>query len=57
MVKGYTQMYGGDIFGTFSPVAGLNFVCILILVATHFDWILLQLDVKNVFLHCKVYIE
>ena len=51
MAKGYTQSYGIDYFETFAPVAKLNTVQLLIALATSMDWVLLQFDVKNAFLH------
>lgn len=37
VAKGYRQTYGVDFFETFSHVARLNSVCIIISVATHYD--------------------
>ena len=58
VVKGYTQTYGIDYQETFSPVAKINTVRILIFC---FNRPLLQFDVKNVFLRGdleeEVYIE
>ena len=51
MAKGYTQSYGVDYQETFAPIAKLNTVRILLLLATNQDWSLLQFDVKNAFLH------
>ena len=36
---------------TFSPVAKLNTIRVLLSLAANLDWPLLQFDVKNVFLH------
>jgi Reverse transcriptase (RNA-dependent DNA polymerase) len=49
--KGYTQTYGVDFQKTFSPIAKLNSVRVLLSLTTNFDWPLYQFDVKNVFLH------
>jgi len=49
--KGYTQAYGIDYKETFAPIANMNIVRILLCLVAHFDWKLLQYDVKNVILH------
>ena len=36
---------------TFSPIAKLNTIRVLLSLAANLDWLLLQFDVKNVFLH------
>uniref|UniRef100_A0A2N9FGV4 Integrase catalytic domain-containing protein n=1 Tax=Fagus sylvatica TaxID=28930 RepID=A0A2N9FGV4_FAGSY len=51
VAKGFTQTYGLDYTETFSPVAKLNSIYIIISLAANLDWPLHQLDVKNVFLH------
>lgn len=51
MAKGYTQTYGIDYQETFSPVAKLNIVGVLLSLAANLDWPLHQFDVKNSFLH------
>ena len=45
------QTYGIDYDDTFSPVAKISSVRVLISLATNLDWPLFQLDVKNAFLH------
>lgn len=55
MAKGYSQTHGVDYDGTFSPVTKLNSVRILISLAANMNWLLCQLDVKNVFLHGELH--
>lgn len=57
VAKGYSQTQGLDYTDTFSPVAKLNSVHILITLAVHFDWPLHQLDVTNAFLHGDLHKE
>jgi Reverse transcriptase (RNA-dependent DNA polymerase) len=51
VAKGYTQTYGIDFQETFSPVAKLNSIQVLLSLAVNLDWPLHQFDVKNAFLH------
>jgi len=51
VAKGYTQTYGIDFQETFSSVAKLNTVRVLLSLAANLDRPLHQFDVKNAFLH------
>ena len=51
VAKGYTQTYEVDYQKTFAPVTKMNTVRILLSLAVHYNWQLLQYDVKNTFLH------
>ena len=50
ITKGFTQTYGIDYIRTFSLVAKLNTIRVLLSLVGNLDWPLLQFDVKNAFL-------
>ncbi|KAA0054997.1 putative mitochondrial protein [Cucumis melo var. makuwa] len=51
VAKGYHQQEGIDFEETFIPIVKKPTVRIVLSLATHFEWKLRQLDVKNSFLH------
>jgi hypothetical protein len=60
VAKGYAQTYGIDYEETYSPVAKMTIVRVIIAMASVKGWSLHQMDVKNVFLHGdlqEVYME
>jgi hypothetical protein len=61
IAKGYSQVEGLDFDETFSPVARLESICMLLAYATHHDFKLYQIDVKSAFLNGpikeEVYVE
>jgi hypothetical protein len=57
VAKGYVQTYGIDFDETFSLVAKISSICILISLAANLNWPLFQLDIKNAFLHGDLHEE
>ncbi len=51
VAKGYAQTYGIDYEETYSPVAKMITIRVIIAMAVAKGWSLHQMDVKNVFLH------
>jgi len=54
VAKGFTQTYNIDFTKTFSPVTKLNTIRVILSLAENLDWPLLQLNVKNIFLHGNI---
>ncbi|GJQ89111.1 retrotransposon protein, putative, ty1-copia subclass [Tanacetum coccineum] len=46
VAKGFTQTYGVDYEGAFSPIADIRAIRILIAIATYYDYEIWQMDVK-----------
>ena len=51
VAKGYRQKQGVDYDETFSPVAMLKSIRILLAIAAHYDYEIWQMDVKTAFLN------
>ena len=51
VAKGYTRQYGSNYYDTFSPVAKIASIRLLLSMTAMRSWPLFQLDIKNVFLH------
>lgn len=51
VAKGFQQQAGIDFSETFSPVAKLTTIQIVLSLVVHFNWTIRQLDVKNAFLN------
>ena len=51
VVKGYTQKKVVDYEATFSPIAMLKSICILLSISASLDYEIWQMDVKTVFLN------
>jgi hypothetical protein len=50
VVKGYTQKEGDDIFDTYSPIARLTTIRVLLFLATSYGILVHQIDIKTTFL-------
>ncbi|XP_059663629.1 secreted RxLR effector protein 161-like [Cornus florida] len=51
VAKGFTQREGIDYEDTFSPVAMLKSICILLAINAHYDYEIWQMDIKMTFLN------
>ncbi|GJX16530.1 retrotransposon protein, putative, ty1-copia subclass [Tanacetum coccineum] len=51
LAKGYTQTYGVDYAETFSPIADIRAIRILITITAFYDYEIWQMDVKTAFLN------
>lgn len=49
VVKGYSQIFGAYYSITFSPVASLDTIRLLLAIAAQKGWRIFQLDVKSIF--------
>ncbi|GJW85862.1 integrase, catalytic region, zinc finger, CCHC-type containing protein [Tanacetum coccineum] len=54
VAKGFTQTYGVDYEETFSPVADIKAIRILIAIAAYYDYEILQIGVKTAFLNGRL---
>jgi len=57
VAKGYIQTYGIHCEETFSPVAKISSIRVLISLAANLDWPLFQLDVKSAFSYGELHEE
>jgi hypothetical protein len=49
VTKGFDQEEGVDFHETFSPVTKRATIWLVLALATHFNWVIHQLDISNVF--------
>jgi hypothetical protein len=54
VAKGFTQKEGGDYFDTYSPVARMTTIRVLVALAVCNDLLIHQMDVNTTFLHVEL---
>ena len=54
VAKGYAQIYGFDYYETFSPVAKMTYVRLLLSMIAMSSWPLYRLDINNAILHGNI---
>ena len=54
-MKGFYQQEGIDYIEIFTPITKMNFVRLILSLASHFRWEIYQMDVKSAFLHGNLY--
>jgi hypothetical protein len=51
IAQGFTQVPGADYVDTFAPVVKFLTLCVLLTLATHYNWEIHQMDMKNAYLN------
>ena len=51
VAKGFSQIEWIDYNETFSPISKMNYICLVISLATLHKWVVHQMDIKYEFLH------
>eukprot|EP00253_Pinus_taeda_P025618 PITA_25618 len=57
VAKGFSQVEGIDYTETFSPIAKMNSICLVLSLAASFKWEVHQMDVKSALLHGDLHEE
>eukprot|EP00253_Pinus_taeda_P025435 PITA_25435 len=57
VTKDFSQVEGIDYTKTFSPIANMNYIHLVLSLATSFKWEVHQMDVKSMFLHGDLHEE
>ena len=55
--QGFSQVEGIDYTKTFSPIAKMNSICLVLSLAASFKWEVHQMDVKSTLLHGDLHEE